>query len=81
MLKDKLADLKSAAAEKIPADTLAVMLRCRKQLEASGIFEKTIAAGAILPDFRLQGADGSVVDLVELRRNGPVVISLYRGVW
>lgn len=81
MLKQRLAELKTGAAEKIPPETLATMMRCRKQLEDSGIFERTIQLGSALPDFTLETTTGRKLALSELHQDGPLLINLYRGVW
>jgi hypothetical protein len=81
MLKDKLTELKAVAAGKIPPETLAVMQQAKEALANSDILNRTIKAGAKMPDFILADAGGRQVSLSELRRKGPVMISLYRGVW
>lgn len=81
MLKDKLEEMKGAAAAQIPPENLAIMLRSRDALGNTDILEQTIKVGDRVGDFRLADADGTQVDLAELRNKGPVVISIYRGVW
>ena len=81
MLKDKLNELKAAAADKIPAETMATMQRTRAELANSGILDQVIKVGEQVADFTLPDAGGRQVSLAELRRNGPVMISFYRGVW
>ncbi len=81
MLKDKLNEMKAASAGKIPPETMAIMLRSRVALGESGILEKTIKVGEKMSDFTLPDANGTAVSLDGLRRKGPVLISLYRGVW
>ena len=81
MLKDKLNELKAAAAGNIPPETMATMQRTRAELTNSGILDQVIKVGEKLSDFTLPDAAGQQVSLAELRRNGPVLISLYRGVW
>lgn len=81
MLKDKLQEMSAASAGKIPAETLAIMGQAKENLAASGILERTIKVGDKFPDFSLEGPDGKTVNLLDLRRQGPVLISIYRGVW
>ncbi|MFO7576486.1 MAG: hypothetical protein R6W66_02035 [Pelovirga sp.] len=81
MLKEQLTALKTAAAGRIPADTLKIMLASRTRLAASGILETAISTGDRLPDFSLAAAGAQTVALDRLRRQGPVIIHLYRGVW
>ena len=81
MLKEKLEAMKAASAEQIPPETLAIMQQAKEKLAASGIFERAIKVGDTIPDFSLADAQGRQFGLAELRRMGPVLISLYRGVW
>lgn len=81
MLKEKLSELKTGAAEKIPPETLATMMDCRRQLEQSGIFEQVVQPGTPLPGFELADATGNKCTLAELHQDGPLLINLYRGVW
>jgi len=57
------------------------MLNSRITVETSGILDRTIRRGEKIPDFSLQDAQGKTVFLKDLRASGPVLITLYRGVW
>ena len=81
MLKDKLAEMKVAAAAKIPPETMRIMQQSRTALGESGILARTIQKGEQIPDFILADGQGVQTDLKTLRAQGPVVISLYRGIW
>lgn len=81
MLKDKLHNLKTAATNNIPAASMEIMLNSRLSLTASNILERAIKVGDWAPDFTLDDATGKPVSLALLRQRGPVVISIYRGVW
>ena len=81
MLKDKLNEMKAASAAKIPPETLAIMAKAKQDLAASGIMDRALKVGDKLPDFTLADAQGQQVSLAELRRQGPVMITIYRGVW
>ena len=81
MLKDRLEELKAAAAESIPPETMAIMQRTREALTNSGILDRVIKVGDKVPDFTLTDANGKQVSLLELRQHGPVLINIYRGVW
>lgn len=80
-LTDKLAAIKAASAKKLPADILQVMQRATAGVMTSGIIDRVIKVGAKAPDFELAAADGTVVRSAQLRQQGPLLISLYRGVW
>lgn len=81
MLEAELGNLKAAAAKRIPPDTLATMMRCRRQLEQSGIMAQVIQPGTPLPDAELPDASGKGHVLSDLHQGGPLLITLYRGVW
>jgi len=81
MLSDKLNEMKAASAAKVPPATLAIMMQAKADLAASGIMEKAIKVGAKVADFSLADASGEMVSFAELRRQGPVLICIYRGVW
>ena len=81
MLKDKLEAMKSSAASQTPPEKLAIMLQTRDALTDSGILERVVKVGSKLADFTLADANGHQVSLAALRQQGPVLISLYRGVW
>jgi len=81
MLKDKLQEMAAASAAKIPPGTLAIMAQAKNDLAASGIMEGTLKVDEKIADFTLNDAGGDPVSLAELRQRGPVVISIYRGVW
>ncbi|MBX9883667.1 MAG: AhpC/TSA family protein [Novosphingobium sp.] len=66
---------------KIPPEIAAAMTRADHELAASGIAARALAAGGIAPDFTLTGARGEIVTLSKLLRQGPVVVSFYRGGW
>jgi len=57
------------------------MKQAKVNLAASGIMEKTIKVGDTVTDFSLENADGKLVSLADLRQQGPVLISIYRGIW
>lgn len=81
MLREKLTEISSASADKIPAETVAVMAQAKKNLAASGIMNETIKVGEQLPDFLLEDGDGKLVSLAGLKRHGPVLLTVYRGMW
>jgi hypothetical protein len=81
MLREQLENLKETAAKKISPENMKKMLRSRVAVENSGILARTIQRGDKIPDFSLEDAQGRPVFLTELRARGPVLITLYRGVW
>ena len=80
-LKDELAKLRAASAQKFPPETLAVMQGATKDLIASGIAEQSASEGSAAPDFSLPNANGDPVASEALWGDGPAVVSFYRGGW
>jgi peroxiredoxin len=69
------------AKSQIPADLLQDLLSPVEQLIAAGAVERALKEGAQAPDFTLPDTLGNAVTLSHLLRQGPVVISFYRGAW
>lgn len=80
-LKSALDQFRLDFTGKIPPEIAAAMTRADNELAASGIAARALGAGAVAPDFTLQGAHGETVTLSRLLRQGPVVVSFYRGGW
>jgi peroxiredoxin len=82
-LQDKL-DIFTAellSSEKIPKAFVASYMADIHGLVHSGRSEAAIKAGEVAPSFTLKAAKGGWFDLASALRNGPVVLTFYRGVW
>ena len=51
------------------------------ELSATGILDKVKKVGDLAPDFTLPDATGKEVQLSSLLKQGPVVLTWYRGNW
>lgn len=80
-LKSALDQFRLAFTDKIPPEIADAMARADCGLAASGITARALAAGDVAPDFTLTGALGETANLASMLRDGPVVISFYRGGW
>ncbi|CAD0187199.1 hypothetical protein RUESEDTHA_04111 [Ruegeria sp. THAF57] len=80
-LHENIAALKSQFVKQLPQKTLETMARATEELAASGILEKTIKLGDTLPAFTLTNQDGEATSSADLLKDGPLVISVYRGQW
>jgi len=69
------------AKSQVPADLLKDLMSPVEQLIASGAAEHVLKEGIQGPDFTLLDALGNAVTLSQLLKQGPVVISFYRGEW
>jgi RecJ-like exonuclease len=80
-LQEQLERIKESGKKRIPEAARAVMTRAQEELKQSGIAERTLRVGARAPEFSLPEADGKMVGSQDLLRNGPLVVSFYRGKW
>ena len=80
-LRERLAAMKAGSAERIPAEARAIMERATEELRRSPALHRAIKVGDTLPDFSLINQGGEVIRNTELLREGPLVISFFRGLW
>lgn len=64
-----------------PRSAVEIMHRATAELRASGLADGALKAGDRAPQFTLNDADGKPVSSAELLKQGPLVVSFYRGVW
>jgi len=57
------------------------MHRATAELIASGAADRALKAGDRAPSFALKDPEGALVQSGELLRQGPLIVSFYRGVW
>ena len=81
MLQDKLNAMSAASAAKIPPETLSKMLQAKEDLGGSDILQRAIKRGENFPAFDLADAHGNQVSSQELLKKGPMLVTLFRGVW
>jgi len=62
-------------------EVIETMHRATGELEASGLANKALKIGDRAPQFRLFNQDHVEVNSADLLRQGPVVISFFRGHW
>lgn len=81
-LQDKL-DAMRAHFENdlLPPEAVEIMHAATAELEASGQAERALKAGEQAPDFKLTDAEGQSISLNTLLKDGPLVLTFYRGVW
>ena len=80
-LQDRLDRLKTAFLAKAPESAKAIMARATQDLSDSGILTTIPAPGDALPPFELPDSTGTLVRSADLLEKGPLVVSVYRGVW
>lgn len=65
----------------VPRSVIDTMHRATAELRASGLADGALKVGERAPAFSLTDADGNPVSSAELLKQGPLVVSFYRGVW
>jgi peroxiredoxin len=79
-LDEQLRQLRERAAA-LPEERRRVMEDAARELAASGVAARALKVGDSVPDFALPNQRGETVQFADLVRQGPVVISFYRGGW
>ena len=80
-LEDKLAATRAGAASRIPPDRAAIMHRATEDLRNTGILDRIVPVGSLMPAFDLANHDGRRVVSDDLLAGGPLVLSFFRGSW
>jgi peroxiredoxin len=80
-LDQQLADFKAEFLRTAPAGRPALYEAKIEELRASFALEAAAGVESLAPDFRLPDVKGNPVSLTDLLRQGPVVLTFYRGGW
>lgn len=80
-LSQELANYRQQFLGQVDAPTLATMNQATNDLTNSGILDQTLKVGNPAPNFILPNAHGKSVNLQKYLKQGPVVVSFYRGGW
>ncbi|HEY1936414.1 MAG TPA: hypothetical protein VGJ33_00585 [Candidatus Angelobacter sp.] len=85
-LQERLDDFKksfesAAPPYNAPREAIETMHRATAELKATGIEEQALKVGDRAPSFTLFNQDHVQVASADLLRQGPVVISFFRGHW
>lgn len=80
-LQDTLDAKKAAFEAKADPEKMRIYAEGIEAVRASGILEAARQVGDTAPDFTLNNATGQPVRLYEVLKNGPVIITWYRGGW
>jgi peroxiredoxin len=65
----------------VPPSIIETMHRATAELKSTGLAERAKKVGDKAPAFILNDPEGNSVSSLELLKQGPLVISFYRGVW
>ena len=80
-LQESLDRLKTKIEGSMPPPFVQIMHQATADLEATGIGEGILKAESPAPEFQLPNQNGALVSSKELLKNGPLVITFYRGMW
>ena len=80
-LTEQLEKILEGAAERIPADSMAIMHRATEDLRTSGVMDGVLKIGDSMPAFALENTRGESVSSADLLVKGPLVVSFFRGKW
>ena len=65
----------------VPRQAIETMHRATAELEASGLADMALKVGDRAPEFNLFNQDHEQVGSAELLRQGPVIVTFFRGHW
>ena len=80
-LDEQLERIRAAAVTRVPEEQRAVMGAATDELRATGILERAIEVGGTLPAFALRNVHDEEVRSADLLARGPIVMTVFRGVW
>lgn len=80
-LTEKLAAMRAGAKERLAPETFQTMRAATQGLKDSGIEDRSLKPGSRAPAFALPNARGETVASTGQLKNGPMVVSFYRGGW
>lgn len=80
-LQDAMNERQASSASKKPEKAKLTMQQATEELRASGIIEKAINEGGDYIDFELPNIEGKTVKISDKLKDGPVVLTFYRGGW
>lgn len=80
-LQEKLEARRAGAKDRFSVAQLAIMRRATEDLRTSGVVERALRVGNHAPEWQLTDGRGSAVRSRDLLKNGPLVLTFFRGVW
>lgn len=80
-LSEALVKFNQGFIAQAPEEIVSEMANATEVLRQSGLANQAVSAGQHAPDFSLPELSGSRIRLSEFIKQGPVVISFYRGAW
>jgi len=69
------------SAQRMPPEKKKILDEAIENLRQSGLMEKALKVGQTMPAFSLPNAHGQIIRLQDLLKNGPLIVTFYRGSW
>lgn len=80
-LNAELKAVTESVRQQAPAEVFSAMEKANEKLANSGLEKRALQRGGRMPDFELPGATGKMVKSTDLRKNGLLLVTFYRGEW
>jgi peroxiredoxin len=80
-IADQVARVLRESADQLPAHVLSALESERAELNARGVPDSVLKAGALMPDGDLLDVDANPTTLTKVRGGKPAVVVFYRGQW
>lgn len=80
-LAEQLEKMREASAGRIPPERRAIMMAAMQALRDGDFMAGVAKTGDPLPAFALPDAAGDTIRSDDLLKQGPLVVSFFRGVW
>lgn len=78
---ERLLNLKQKIENGLSQEAINIMHGATKTLQETGIEDRILKVGEKAPEFALYNQDGNLVSSKDVLKEGPIIITFYRGVW
>jgi len=80
-LEPRLQKIRNWAEANLTKEENGIMERHIELLRTSGATDHILKKGDRMPEFQLKNQEGAIISATALLKNGPLVVSFYRGSW
>jgi len=81
MLNHQIRETIQQVRSSLPAELNTLLEQGAGEISALDIIERAKKAGELMPDFEMTNQHGESTSLDKLLKNGPLVLTFYRGLW
>lgn len=79
--KTQVEEIKTRFAATAPEEVKQAYQQATTELKAKHLEEQALKAGDKIPMFRLKNVYGNFVNIVDILKEGPVILNFFRGAW